>query len=88
MGAGGVIWEVSDEMVKEWTKDIKESPIRLGLRDTEEVAELPDDVEYNQEWWVRYCADNNLDVKSGKSLRGSSSRDVVRYEDLQDYLSF
>lgn len=52
------------------------------------VAELPDDVKYNQEWWERYCLDNDLDVMSGKSLRGSSYRDTISYEDLQDYLSF
>lgn len=52
------------------------------------VTELPDDVKYNQEWWVKYCTDNNLDAKSGKSLKGSSSRDIVNYKDLQDYLSF
>jgi len=55
---------------------------------TQGKEEPPDDVKYNEEWWKWYCKENNLDVSSGKSLRGGSSRDIISYEDVQDYLSF
>lgn len=63
-------------------------PVHQSFTNETKSMELPDDVKYNQKWWERYCADNNLDTKSGKSLRGSDSIDIINYEDLQDYLSF
>lgn len=36
------------------------------FKPVEHIEKVPDDIKYNQKWWEGYCADNNLDIKSGK----------------------
>lgn len=41
--------------------------IILNSFPTQRKEELPNDVEYNEQWWKWYCQENKLDVATGKS---------------------